>query len=118
VQDRPGAVHLGTQGLTVEQAIDYLVDAAQGVVESQLELARLDLELAAARMMQGVMRLAVGALLLGGAGVALAMAAYEALPPSMTPVERLLVIGGSCVVLGLGLVLGGMRRLRRNHGPR
>lgn len=112
---RPVPVHLGVEGLTIERAIDHLVDAAQGVVENQVELARLELELTAGRVLRGAVLVLVGAVLLGGACVALGMAGYAVFPPEYPPVERLLVIAGAAAVVGLVLALAGGRSVRA-HG--
>ncbi len=114
-RSRPATIHLGAQSVTIEAAIDHLVDAAQGVVENQLELARLELELTAHRVLRGTVLLVVGALLLGGACVALAIAGYEAFPPEVTPAQRLLAITAVAGVLGLVLALAGARSMRA-HG--
>jgi uncharacterized membrane protein YqjE len=105
------SIRLGVQGLTIESAIDHLVDAAQGVVENQLELARLDVEQTMARVLRSAVFVIVGACLLAGAAVALAMAAYAAMPDAYPPEQRLAMIAGVSGVLGIGLTLLGARRV-------
>jgi hypothetical protein len=93
-------VELGVHAVTIENAIDHLVGAAQGVVENEIQLAKLEARVTAARIMRGVALIVVGAFLLGGAAVALAMAGYEAFPPDVPAAERLAIIAGVCAVLG------------------
>ncbi len=114
---RPSALHLGVQGVTLETAVTHLVEAAQGVVENQLELTRLDFELALARIAGGAAFVVVGAFLVGGAGVALAMAGYVALPADMPALERLLIVAGVAAALGAIVIAVGAQRMR-GHGRR
>jgi uncharacterized membrane protein YqjE len=114
-REPPGDLRLGVHGVTIEAAIDHLVDAAQGVVQNQLELARLDLEVTLSRAMRGAVLALVGVLFLAGAGVALAMAAYAVFPESYPPEQRLAIIAGACTVFGMALVMLGMHRVR-GHG--
>jgi hypothetical protein len=110
-QVRSGDVRLGVQSLTVESAIDHLVDAAQGVVENQMELARLDVEQTIGRVLRSAALVLVGVLLLVGAIVPLAMAAYAAFPEAYSPAARLAILGGGIAAAGTGLVLLGVRRM-------
>jgi len=112
---RSEPVHLGVQSLTIETAIDHLVEAAQGVVENQLELAKFEVELTASRVLGGTAAILVGVFLLFGAVAVLAMAAYVMLP-EIPPAQRLGVIAGVYAALGLGLTLMGVRRVRGNGG--
>ncbi len=114
-RDRPTSLQLGVQAVTIESAIDHLVDAAQGVVENQLELARLEVESTVGRVLRSAVLVVIGALLLAGAGVAIAMAAYEAFPPAVTPAARLAIIAGVTGVLGLVLAAVGVARMG-SHG--
>src|SRR6185369_17107304 len=84
---RSEPVHLGVQSLTIETAIDHLVEAAQGVVENQLELAKLEVELTASRVLGATAVILVGVILLFGAVAALAMTAYVMLP-ELPPAQR------------------------------
>ena len=111
----PTPIRLGVQGLTVETAIDHLVDAAQGVVENQLELARLDVEQTIGRVLRSAVFVVLGAGLLAGAAIALAMAGYAAMPDRYLPEARLAIVAGAAGVLGLVLTLVGVRRMDR-HG--
>lgn len=108
-------VHLGVQGVTIETAIDHLVDAAQGVVENQFELARLEVEATLGRALRSAVLVIVGALLLVGAAIAIAMAAYEAFPPTVTPAQRLAIIAGVTGVLGVVIAGVGVTRMG-SHG--
>ena len=112
---RSEPVHLGVQSLTIETAIDHLVEAAQGVVENQLELAKLEVELTASRVLGGTAVILVGIFLLFGALAALAMTAYVMLP-EMPPAQRLGVIAGLYAVLGIGVTMLGVRRVRGDGG--
>jgi hypothetical protein len=112
---RSEPVHLGVQSLTIETAIDHLVDAAQGVVENQLELAKLEVELTASRVMSGAAVVAVGVFLLIGAVATVAMAAYVMMP-AVAPEQRLGLIAAVCAVLGIGLTMLGVRRVRGDGG--
>jgi hypothetical protein len=109
VRERPGEMQLGVQSVSIEGAIDHLVEAAQGVVENELELARLELEVTLRHFVQRAVLVLLGALLLGGAAVALAVMGYEAFPPDVPSVERLGVIAGVTGLLGLVLALLGLR---------
>src|SRR5262245_52971612 len=112
----PRAVQLGVQSLTIESAIDHLIDAAQGVVENQLELARLEVQETVSRVVRGWAMLVLGVFLVIGAAVALAMAGYLAFPPEYPPLMRLLVIAGVAAVLGISLALLGVHRVRSHGG--
>ena len=112
---RSEPVHLGVQSLTIETAIDHLVEAAQGVVENQLELAKLEVELTASRVMSGAAVVAVGVFLLIGALTCVAMAAYVMMP-AVPPERRLGLIAAVCAVLGIGLTMSGVRRVRGDGG--
>ena len=112
---RSEPVHLGVQGLTIESAIDHLVDAAQGVVENQLALAKLEVELTASRVMSGAAIMAVGVFLVIGAVTCVAMAAYVMMP-TVAPEQRLGLIAGVCALLGIGLTMMGVRRVRGDGG--
>jgi hypothetical protein len=114
LRDR-GSIELGVQTLTVEGAIDHLVGAAQGVVENEIQLAKLEAKVTAARILRGAAMILVGAFLLGGAAVAAAMAGYEAFPPDVPPIVRLGVIAGISAVLGMTLAAFGAHRMR-SHG--
>ena len=114
-REPPPDLRLGVHGATIEAAIDHLVDAAQGVVQNQIELARLDLELTISRVLRGAALATVGIFLLAGAGVALTMAAYAIFPDSYPPEQRLAIIAGACAVLGTMLVMLGIHRVR-GHG--
>jgi hypothetical protein len=108
-------IHIGAQPLTIEAAIDHLVEAGQGIVKSELELAKLEAQVTATRLAKAAGLVLVGAFLLAGAAVAFAMAGYEAFPPEVSPLVRLTVIAGTCTVLGLTLALLGMRRMRAHE---
>jgi hypothetical protein len=110
LRDR-SSLELGVQSLTLESAIDHLVGAAQGVVENEIQLAKLEAQVAAGRILRGAALIIVGAILLGGAAVALAIAGYYAFPPDVTPVVRLAIIAGVCIVLGGALAAFGARRI-------
>jgi hypothetical protein len=112
---RSEPVHLGVQSLTIETAIDHLVEAAQGVVENQLELAKLEVELTASRVLGGAAVILVGVFLLFGAVAALAMTAYVMLP-EVSPAQRLGIIAGLYGVLGIGVTMLGVRRVRGDGG--
>jgi hypothetical protein len=111
----PTPIRLGVQGLTVETAIDHLVDAAQGVVENQLELARLDVEQTIGRVLRSAVFVVVGAALLAGAAIAFGMAGYAAMPDGYPTEGRLAIVAGAVGVLGFVLTLVGLRRMDR-HG--
>ena len=114
-RERSDALRFGVHGVTVEGAIDHLVDAAQGVVQDELRLARLEVSTTANRLVESTVLLVVGALVLAGAGVALAIAGYEAFPPQVTPVERLAIIAGVCIALGGLLTMLGLRRMHHDE---
>jgi uncharacterized membrane protein YqjE len=114
-REPPGDLRLGVNGVTIEAAIDHLVDAAQGVVQNQLELARIDVQVTANRVLRGAALATVGIFLLAGAGVALAMAAYAIFPDSYPPEQRLTIIAGAAAILGTALVMLGIHRVR-GHG--
>jgi hypothetical protein len=101
--------------VTVEQAIDHLVDAAQGVVQNQIEIARLDFEQTAMGLLRRAILLLVGVALIGGGLVAGAMAGYAAMPDFYPPEQRLVIIGGVGALIGLGFVLAGAHR-GADHG--
>jgi hypothetical protein len=108
------AAHLGTQDVTMEHAIDHLVDAATGVVKNQLELARLDLQSTTRRLLRSGALIVVGALLVAGACVALALMAYALFPDHVPPEQRLGIL--AAVTGGGGIVLAfvGVRQLKSN----
>ena len=114
--ERPRALELGGQGLTIDTAVDHLVDAAQGVVRDQFELARLDLEVVVSRILRGAALVIVGVLFLAGAGVALAIAGYAMLPDSYPPEQRLAIIAGVSAVVGVALATLGAYRMRAHVG--
>lgn len=108
-------VELGVHSLTIETAIDHLVGAAQGVVENEIQLAKLEARVTAARIARGAACILVGAFLLGGAAMASAMAGFEAFPPDVPSVVRLLIIAGVCAVLGAVLAALGTHGIRRHE---
>jgi len=112
---RQDSVQLGVQGLTIEGAIDHLVDAAQAVVENQLELGRLEVELTVGRVLSSGAYVLVGAVLIGIATVTLAMAAYE-LFPQYPPTQRLAILAAASGAIGAGLTAIGLRRMRAHGG--
>ncbi len=112
----PSPIRLGVQGLTIESAIDHLVEAAQGLVENQIELARLDVEQAAGRIIRSAVFVALGVALLGGALVAVAMAGYAAMPDSYPPETRLGLLAAAAAGLGLVLTWVGVRRIGGHGG--
>jgi hypothetical protein len=114
LRDR-STIEMGVQSLTLEAAIDHLVGAAQGVVENEIQLAKLEVKVTAARIVRSAAMMLVGAFLLGGAAVAAAMAGYEAFPPDVPPIVRLGVIAAISAVLGLTLAAVGAYRMR-SHG--
>jgi hypothetical protein len=101
-----------TEGPTVSGAIDRVVDAAQHVVTDQFDLARLETLAVARRVVRSGMLVLLGGILLLGAWATLAVAAYHLLEPRLPPVDRLLVIAGAHTVLGVALVLAGLRAER------
>jgi hypothetical protein len=112
----PDSVHLGVQSLTMDHAIDHLVEAAQGVVENQLELAKLEIELTVSRVVRGVALIAVGVFLLALAATTAAAGAYAAFPATWPPEQRLAIIAAACAVMGGGLAWLGARRVRAHGG--
>ena len=108
-------VSLGVQSLTVENAIDHLVEAAQGVVENQLELAKLDVELTLGRVVRGAVLAGVGLILLALAAAFLAAAAYAAFPAIWPPEQRFAIVAAVYAVLGTVVATMGVRQAR-NHG--
>jgi hypothetical protein len=110
LRDR-SSLELGVQPLTLEGAIDHLVGAAQGVVENEIQLAKLEVQETAGRIVRASALIVVGAFLLGGAAVAAAMAGYHAFPPDVSPVVRLGIIAGVSAVLGLVLAAVGAQRI-------
>jgi hypothetical protein len=112
---RSESVHLGVQSLTIEHAIDHLVEAAQGVVENQLELAKLEVEVTIGRVLRGAASMAVGLFLLALATAVGSVAAYAALPAAWPAEQRLAIIATTCGVVGLALAWLGSRRMR-THG--
>jgi hypothetical protein len=94
---------------TVSGAIDRVVDAAQHVVTDQLDLARIETLTAARRLLGSGVLFLIGSALLLGAWATLAVAAYHLLEPQLAPVERLLVIAAANAVVGLCMLLGGVR---------
>jgi hypothetical protein len=114
-QIRPGHVHqLNAQGVTIEHAIDHLVDAATGVVKSQLELARLDLQATMRRVLRSGALVVVGTALIAGACVALALLAYAMFPDHVPPEQRLAILAAVSGASGIGLALVGVRHLKSN----
>jgi hypothetical protein len=105
-------IHIGAQPLTIEAAIDHLVEAGQGIVKSELELAKLEAQVTATRFAKAAGLVLVGAFLLASAAVAFAMVGYEAFPPEVSPLVRLAIIAGTSTVLGLTFALLGMRGMR------
>ena len=116
LRDR-SAVEFQEPGLTLEGAIDHLVGAAQGVVENEIQLAKLEARVTAARIVRGGALVLVGAFLLAVAVVALGMAGYDAFPPDVTPVVRLAIIAGVAGVLGIVLAAAGAHRIRTPGTP-
>jgi hypothetical protein len=113
---RSDSVHLGVQSLTIEHAIDHLVEAAQGVVENQLELAKLDVEMTVSRVVRGAALMVVGVFLLALATAISAVAAYATLPATWAPEQRLGLIAGVCALVGGGFAWLGARRVRGHGG--
>lgn len=109
-------VSLGVQSLTVENAIDHLVEAAQGVVENQLELAKLDVELTVGRVARGGTLVGIGLILLALAAAFLAAAAYAAFPASWPPEQRLAIVAAVYAVLGTAFAMTGVRHARTHGG--
>jgi sterol desaturase/sphingolipid hydroxylase (fatty acid hydroxylase superfamily) len=105
------SLELGVQSLTLEGAIEHLVGAAQGVVENEIQLAKLEARVTATRILRGAVLVLIGAFLLGGATVAAAMAGYAAFPPEVSPVVRLVIIAGVAAMLGLAFAALGAHRI-------
>lgn len=116
VRIRSDSVPLPEPQIGIEHAVDRLVDAGQGVIEKQVELARLELGLMIARIVRGAAILAVGTALLALAAALGIATAYAAFPPEWPPAQRLGVLAGACAVLGAGLAALGARRLRAHGG--
>jgi hypothetical protein len=112
------APHLGTHDVTMEHAIDHMVEAASGVVKNQLELARLDLQVTMRRVLRSGALIVVGALLVAGACVALALLAYALFPDDVPPEQRLAILAAVSGGTGIGLALGGARQLKSNGAVR
>jgi hypothetical protein len=110
------SAQVGGQGPTIEHAVDHLVEAATGVVKNQLELARLDVQVTLRRTLRSGLLLAVGALLLGGTCVALALMAYALFPDHVPPERRLAILAAVGAVAGGTLTAIGVRGLKPNGG--
>jgi len=98
----------------MEHAIDHLVEAATGVVKNQLELARLDLQVTMRRVLRSGALIVVGAFLVGGACVALALLAYALFPDDVPPEQRLAILAAVSGGGGIALALIGVRQLKSN----
>src|SRR5262249_1809774 len=59
-------IELGDQSLTLEGSVDRLVGAAQGVVENEIQLAKLEARVTAVRIVRGGVLVLGGAFLLAG----------------------------------------------------
>jgi hypothetical protein len=116
VQSRAAHAPLGANALTIDHAVDHLVEAATGVVKNQLELARLDLQAMLGRVLRGAALVVVGALLLGGAALAFAAMAYALFPGHVPPEQRLAILGGVSTGGGLAFLAAGAMHLRRQGG--
>jgi hypothetical protein len=119
--EQPRHAHVppvGTHDMTMEHAIDHLVDAATGVVKNQLELARLDLQATMRRMLRSGALIVVGAMFVAGACVALALMAYASFPDDVPPEQRLGIIAAVSGVAGVALALLGARQLKSNGSVR
>jgi hypothetical protein len=113
---RSSDVQLGVHPLSIEHAIDHLVGAAQGVVENQIGLARLEVEVTIGRVVRSGVFVCTGAFLIAVAVVALAMAAYAVLPPAYTPAQRLAVIAAASGFAGILVASIGVRRMGSHGG--
>jgi putative superfamily III holin-X len=113
---RSSDVELGIRPLSIEHAIDNLVGAAQGVVENQIGLARLEVEVTLGRMVRSGGLVAAGAFLIAVAIVALAMAAYVVLPPAYTAAQRLAVVAAASGFAGILVASIGVRRMGSHGG--
>ena len=109
-------VQLGVHPLSVEHAIDHLVGAAQGVVENQIDLARLEVEVTVGRLVRGGVLGVAGAFLMAVAVVALAIAAYAVFPTAYTPAQRLAVVAAACGFAGIVVAAIGVRRMGSHGG--
>jgi hypothetical protein len=102
----------GRDHVTVEGAIDRLAGAAQSVVADQIEVARLDVKVAGARILRRAALVIVGALMLFGSWTALTLAAYVLLAPQLSPEQRLGLIAVAHGLLGVGLLFAAARVMK------
>ena len=103
-------------GPAVTEAIDRVVDAAQGLVGDEIALARVSLETTIAGAVAGGLLLAVGVCLGLGAWTAFVIAAYEAARTYLSPVASLVLIGVANTAAAGVFVAEGAARLRAPRG--
>ena len=89
---------------TVSSALDRVVDAAQGVVSSQVDLARLELSALAEDALRSGVVAALGVFFVLTAWIAIQVAAYGALEGVLAPAGRLGLIAVVNLAVGTGLI--------------
>lgn len=102
---------------TVTGAIDRVVDAAEGLVKDEINLARMNLEATIVGTFAGSALVAVGAVLGLGAWTVLMIAAYELLLMHGSQVVSLAAVGALNAILAVAFVAAGTARLRQPSVP-
>lgn len=102
-------------GTTVSGALDRVVDAAQGVVTTQVDLARLELATVAEDVLKSGVAAALGVFFVLVAWVAIQVAAYGALDGVLAPAGRLGLIAVVNLGIGTGLISSAVRRGDDGH---
>jgi hypothetical protein len=98
---------------TVTGALDRAVDAVEGLVTDEINLARVNLEATIVGTFAGSALVAVGGILGLGAWTVLMIAAYELLLMHTSQPASLAVIAGINVILAIAFMAAGAARLRQ-----
>ena len=102
------------EGPTLTQLVSDLTRETSELIQREVELARLELSQAVARVQAGVSAMAIGGVFaLAGFLVLLAAAVLGLDIVLQTPWLSALIVGGVAVALGAGLLIAGKSRMTR-----
>lgn len=98
---------------TVTHALEHLVEATQGVIKDQLELARIEVRETVRDSLVGAAALLVGGVFLLIAWTTLSMATYVLLIHWVAPWASLCIVAGVNLAIGAAVAAYGGTRLRQ-----
>lgn len=99
--------------LSLTEALQQVVDSSQHVMLAHLASIRLEVKEDLGRALSGILVLGAGVILINGAWLSLMAFMLHGLNDQLSLLASLAIVGSFTGLIGVGLALAGVRRLRR-----